>query len=70
MEITWCESCLQTGERVPATGHSRNPDWSGYDLCDECQGEYNSRPPVNQATVPTCDNTDITLSDEEPVDNE
>lgn len=48
-KIVECESCLVTGEHVPATGHSTNPDWSGYDLCDECIAEYNSRAPINSA---------------------
>ena len=39
-----CESCLENGEHVPATGHCKNPDYSGYNLCDECAAEYDSRP--------------------------
>ena len=42
-----CESCAVNGERVPAVGHSINPDWSGYNLCASCIAEYDSRPPVN-----------------------
>jgi hypothetical protein len=39
-----CESCAEGGQHgVPATCHSSNPDWSGYDLCDECRAEYDSR---------------------------
>jgi len=41
---TECDSCRETGIHTPATGHSTNPDWSGYDLCDECRAEYDSRP--------------------------
>lgn len=41
-----CESCLQTGIQTPATTHSVNPDWSGYDLCEECAAEYDSRRPT------------------------
>lgn len=45
-----CESCAQNGAHgVPAVGHSRNPEWSGYDLCQECIAEYDNRPPVNNA---------------------
>jgi len=46
-----CESCAVTGIKTPATGHSNNPEWSGYDLCDECIAEYDSRQPINTATV-------------------
>jgi hypothetical protein len=42
----FCDSCAVSGDRVLATGHSTNPDWSGYDLCDECQEEYNQRDPI------------------------
>ncbi|MCL6560534.1 MAG: hypothetical protein K6U74_17410 [Firmicutes bacterium] len=45
MKMSMCESC---GEK-PATGRSRNPDWSGYDLCDECIAEYDSWPWATQA---------------------
>ena len=43
-ETVWCESCLVAGEHTPATTHSKNPDWSGYDLCEECAAEYDRRP--------------------------
>jgi len=43
---TECDSCLESGEHVLATGHSKNPDWSGYDLCRGCKREYDSRPPI------------------------
>ena len=36
----YCESC---GVK-PATGQCKNPDFSGYYLCDECAAEYDSRP--------------------------
>ena len=42
-DIVECESCLVAGEHRPATGRAINPDWSGYDLCDECRAEYDSR---------------------------
>lgn len=49
-----CESCAAGGiHGVIATGHSTNPEWTGYDLCDECQAEYNSRSPINQAQANT-----------------
>ncbi len=45
-----CESCAEGGQHgVPAVGHSRNPDWSGYNLCQECIDEYDSRPSINKA---------------------
>lgn len=40
----FCESCLVAGIQTPATTHSTNPEWSAYDLCDECADEYNQRP--------------------------
>ena len=43
---TACESCAVAGVDRPATTHSTNPDWSGYDLCDECAAEYDQRPPI------------------------
>ncbi len=39
-ETKICESCNEK----PATGHCKNPDYSGYCLCDECITEYDSRP--------------------------
>lgn len=39
-ERIMCESC---NER-PSTGHCQNPDYVGYNLCDECMAEYDSRP--------------------------
>ena len=41
--IIYCESCLMTGDRVIATTHSTRPEWSGYNLCEECAAEYNNR---------------------------
>lgn len=39
-----CESCAEGGiHGVPATTHSKNPDYSGYNLCAECAAEYDSR---------------------------
>ena len=47
-----CESCAESGEHdIPAIRHSANPDFIGYWLCEECATEYDSRPPVNQATI-------------------
>ncbi len=45
-KITLCESCLGANISTPATAHSTNPDWEGYDLCDECQKEYDNREPI------------------------
>jgi len=45
-EITLCESCLVEGIKTPATTHSNNPDFSGYELCEECAKEYDSRSPL------------------------
>ena len=41
-----CESCLQAGEHAPATTHSMNPDWIGYELCAECAEHYDAHPPL------------------------
>lgn len=42
-----CDSCAENGNHgVPAVGHSINPDWSGYNLCQECIEEYNARGPI------------------------
>ena len=50
--IIECESCAATGEHgVPATTHSTNPDWSGYNLCQECANEYDSRVPIRDLTT-------------------
>jgi len=39
-----CESHANSGEHnAPAVGHCRNPDYSGYWLCQECIDEYDSR---------------------------
>lgn len=38
-----CESCQVGGSKVEATTHSVNPEFSGYDLCEECAAEYDSR---------------------------
>jgi len=46
MEIKLCESCLVGGIEREATTHSKNPDWSGYELCEECAAEYDSREPL------------------------
>ncbi|MBU1173314.1 MAG: hypothetical protein KKD44_27420 [Proteobacteria bacterium] len=40
-----CESCNEK----PATTHSKNPDWCGYELCGECADEYDNRAPLGQA---------------------
>jgi hypothetical protein len=34
------------GIETPATTHSRNPDYYGYELCEECAAEYDSRAPT------------------------
>lgn len=49
--IVWCESHLVDGERVAATTHSTNPDWSSLELCAECAAEYDSRPPVDDRRI-------------------
>lgn len=40
---TECESCLIDGLHVPATTRSSNPNWEGYNLCEACAAEYDSR---------------------------
>ena len=44
-----CESCLMVGIGTPATTHSINLDWSGYNLCDECAEEYNNRESIDDS---------------------
>lgn len=44
MAIIECDACAQDGGHVPATGHSSNPQWSGYELCDECIEHYDAEP--------------------------
>ena len=46
-EIIWCQSCDVAGIKREATTHSTNPDWSGYDLCEECAAEYDKRPSLD-----------------------
>ncbi len=41
--MDYCESCLATGVKTPATTRSVNPEFSGYELCEECAAEYDSR---------------------------
>ena len=41
MDTSECQSCLESGIHTPATTHSTNPDYAGYDLCEECAAEYN-----------------------------
>ena len=41
-----CEACQAGGIETPAIGNSKNPDWSGYELCEECIAEYDSREPL------------------------
>ena len=43
---TECDAHLYNNEHIPATGHSINFDWTGYDLCDSCIVEYDSRQPI------------------------
>jgi hypothetical protein len=38
----WCESCLMSGKRVPATTRSINPDYAKYDLCEECAAKFDA----------------------------
>ena len=37
-----CEFC----GIVDWTGHSDNPEWQGYDLCEDCIKEANNHPPI------------------------
>lgn len=53
MAVIECESCAEGGfYGVPAVGHSSNPEWSGYNLCQECIDEYDRRPPINGGDRP------------------
>jgi len=45
--MTECDAHAEGGEHgIPAVGHTKNPDWSGYDLCQECIDEYEERAPI------------------------
>ena len=53
----WCESCEIGGpngnpERIRATRHATNPNWSGYDLCDDCVDYYDALPWVGAKDEP------------------
>ena len=43
-----CEShaVSDSSTTVTATTNSRNPDWSGLDLCEECAEHYDAEPPL------------------------
>ena len=46
-----CESCAEAGDHgVPGVGYSKNKNWSGYWLCQECINEYDSRMPETPFT--------------------
>ena len=40
--------CEVPGCQNEATGHTTNPEFSGYFMCDECIQEYDSREPLGQ----------------------
>lgn len=44
--VVMCQCCAQDGSQIPAIGHSKNPDWSGYWLCQDCIDEYDARAPL------------------------
>ena len=44
--------CEVPGCDNEATTKSVNPDWSGYEMCQECAAEYDSRKPL------ICDSSD------------
>ena len=48
-----CEAHLEAGMHVPATTHSTNPDWCGYELCEECAAEYDGRQAQGEAKMGT-----------------
>ena len=39
-DLVWCESCQMASMYMPATGHCKNPDYSGYEMCQECIDHY------------------------------
>jgi hypothetical protein len=43
-----CASCLENSIHTLATTHSINPDFAGYELCNECAAEYDARRPQTQ----------------------
>ncbi|MBW1953636.1 MAG: hypothetical protein JRI66_11235 [Deltaproteobacteria bacterium] len=52
--VKLCESCLASGRKVPATTRSRNPDYAGYELCEDCAREYDSRVQVRLSLSLEC----------------
>ena len=42
MAEKWCDSCLMSGKRVPATTRSINPDYAKFDLCEECAAKFDA----------------------------
>lgn len=41
-----CDACLDKKIHKPATTKSTHPDFSGYELCQDCAGELNRRKPT------------------------
>ena len=41
-----CDGCLFKKIHRPATTKSTNPDFAGWELCEECADELNERPPT------------------------
>lgn len=35
-----CESCMVSNQMVPATTRCQNPDYAGYNLCEQCAKEH------------------------------
>jgi len=46
-----CESCAEDGFDNLATTRSTNPDWAGYDLCDDCAADYDERRPIYEVST-------------------
>tara|TARA_Y100000310_G_C20257541_1_gene612069 strand:+ start:437 stop:625 length:189 start_codon:yes stop_codon:yes gene_type:complete len=46
MEDTDMEYVCEFCGIVDWTGHSDNPEWQGYDLCEDCIKEANNHPPI------------------------
>jgi hypothetical protein len=39
-----CDACWDRKIHKPATTKSTNPDYAGYELCEECAEKFNKQP--------------------------
>lgn len=46
VDMELCEMCQAVGFESAGVGHTNNPDWCGYLMCEECLEEYEARLPI------------------------